>query len=321
MTATIETATVAPVPAGGRTRRTRPTDTRVPGQKRAVAALLAPFAALCLGVFVIPAAYAIYLSFFSTSHTGLGFGNGRTVFVGFRNFLVVLTDPSFLRSIGVTFAYVVLYIPLLVVGSLLLALLFDSGLARARQFAQTALYLPHAVPGIIASIIWLYLYTPGISPVLAGLAGMNIQIELLGQTLLIPSMVNIALWGGLGYNMVIFYAALQAVPRELMEAAAVDGAGPVRTALQVKVPLVRASVVTVSMFTLVGSLQLFTEPMLLMDATPLIGARFTPNMYIYDAAFNRSNYGLASAASVLLLVVCCLLSYAVARYSSRGAKS
>jgi multiple sugar transport system permease protein len=318
MTATIETPPVAPPAAK---QRKRPSETRVPGQQRAVVVLLAPFAALCLGVFVVPATYAIYLSVFSQLHSGLGFGNGRTVFVGLHNFVVVLTDPSFLRSIGVTLAYIVLFIPILVVGSLAFALLLDSGLARARQFAQTALFLPHAVPGIIAAIIWLYLYTPGISPVLALLYDLNIQVDLLGQTLLIPSMVNIALWGGLGYNTVIFYTALQAVPREVMEAAAVDGAGAVRTALRVKVPMVRASVVTVSMFTLVGTLQLFTEPMLLAQSTPLIGNRFTPNMYIFDAAFNRSNYGLASAASVLLLVLCCLLSYAVARYSSRGARA
>jgi multiple sugar transport system permease protein len=283
--------------------------------------LLTPFAGLCIGVFVVPAAYAIYLSFFSQLHSGLGFGNGRTVFVGLHNFVVVLTDPSFLRSVGVTLAYIVLFIPILVVGSLVFALLLDSGLATARQFAQTALFLPHAVPGIIAAIIWLYLYTPGISPVLAVLQDLNLQVDLLGQTLLIPSLVNIALWGGLGYNTVIFYTALQAVPRDVMEAAAVDGAGAIRTALRVKVPMVRASVVTVSMFTLVGSLQLFTEPVLMKDATPLIGSRFTPNMYIFDAAFNRSNYGLASAASVLLLALCCLLSYAVARYSSRGARA
>ena len=318
MTATIETPPVAPAPAK---RRTRPTETRVPGQRHAVAVLLAPFAALCLGIFVIPAAYSIYLSVFSQQHSGLGFGNGRTVFVGLHNFVVVLTDPSFLGSIGVTLTYVVLFIPILVAGSLMFALLLDSGLARARQFAQTALFLPHAVPGIIASIIWLYLYTPGISPMLGVLSAMNIQVELLGQTLLIPSLVNVALWGGLGYNTVIFYTALQAVPRDVMEAASVDGAGAVRTAFQVKVPMIRASVVTVSMFTLVGTLQLFTEPMLFQQSTPLIGNRFTPNMYIFDAAFNRSNYGLASAASVLLLVLCCLLSYAVARYSARGARA
>jgi multiple sugar transport system permease protein len=319
MTATLETPPAARAAARG-THRPRRAG-RVPGQRGAVAALLAPFGLLCLAVFVVPAVYAVYLSFFSTSHSGLGFGNARTVFVGFRNFVVVLTDPSFLRSIGVTLAYIVVFIPLLVVGSLLMALLLDSGLARGRRFAQTVLFLPHAIPGIIAAIIWLYLYTPGISPVLTTLAGLDIRIDLLGQTLLIPSLVNIALWGGLGYNTVIFYAALQAVPREVMEAAAVDGAGAVRTALRVKVPMVRASVVTVAMFTLVGSLQLFTEPMLLAQATPLVGSRFTPNMYIFDAAFNRSNYGLASAASVLLLVLCCLLSYAVARFSSRGAKA
>jgi multiple sugar transport system permease protein len=321
MTATLETPTTSRASEGRTAGRVRRAGPRVPGQQRAVAVLLAPFAALCIAVFVVPAGYAIYLSFFSTSHSGLGFGNARTMFVGFRNFAVVLTDPSFLRSIVVTLTYVVLFIPLLVVGSLLLALLLDSGLARMRRFAQTVLFLPHAVPGIIAAIIWLYLYTPGISPVLGALQGANITVDLLGQTLLIPSLVNIALWGGLGYNTVIFYAALQAVPRDTLEAAAVDGAGGIRTALQVKVPLVRASVVTVCMFTLVGSLQLFTEPMLLMQATPLISARFTPNMYIFDAAFNRSNYGLASAASVLLLVLCCLLSYAVARYSSRGART
>lgn len=319
MTATLETPPVAPATAAGANGGRRPG--RVPGQRRAVAVLLAPFAALCLAVFVVPAVYAIYLSFFSTSLSGLGFGTARTVFVGFRNFAVVLTDPSFQRSIGVTLVYVVVFIPLLVTGSLLLALLLDSGLAKGRRFAQTVLFLPHAIPGIIAAIIWLYLYTPGISPVLAALDGLDVRIDLLGETMLIPSLVNIALWGGLGYNTVIFYAALQAVPRDVMEAAAVDGAGAVRTALRVKVPLVRASVVTVAMFTLVGSLQLFTEPMLLAQATPLVGSRFTPNMYIFDAAFNRSNYGLASAASVLLLVLCCLLSYAVARSSSRGAKA
>jgi multiple sugar transport system permease protein len=319
MTATLQAPPTARTPAGKDPQRRR--RGRVPGQRTAVAVLLAPFAALCVAVFVVPAGYAVYLSFFSTSHSGLGFGTARTVFVGFRNFLVVLSDPSFLRSIGVTLAYVVLFIPLLVLGSLLLALLLDSGFARARRFSQTVLFLPHAVPGIISAVIWLYLYTPGISPVLDVLSGLDLQIDLLGETLLIPSMVNIALWGGLGYNTVIFYAALQAVPRDVMEAAAVDGAGPVRTALQVKVPLVRASVWTVCMFTLVGSLQLFTEPMLLAQSSPLISSRFTPNMYIFDAAFNRSNYGLASAASVLLLVLSCLLSYGVARYSSRGARS
>ena len=172
------------------------------------------------------------------------------------------------------------------------------GCARS---AQLALFLPHAVPGIIAALIWLYLYTPGLSPVLDLFGRPDITVDFLGVHTVLPSIVNIAVWSNLGYNMVIFYAALQAVPREVIEAAVVDGAGPVRTALQVKAPLVRASVVMVAMFTLIWALQLFTEPMLLSQSTPMINSRFSPSMYIFDAAFTRNNYGLAAAASVVLL--------------------
>jgi multiple sugar transport system permease protein len=121
--------------------------------------------------------------------------------------------------------------------------------------------------------------------------------------------------------MVIFYAALQALPREVIEAARIDGAGGIRTALMVKVPIIRGSVVMVCMFALIGALQLFTEPMLMNQATPMVNSRFTPNMYIYDAAFRRNNYGLASAASVILLIVTCALSYGVTRWAGRQERS
>ncbi|WP_344861045.1 hypothetical protein [Amycolatopsis ultiminotia] len=105
-----------------------------------------------------------------------------------------------------------------------------------------------------------------------------------------------------------------------MEAAAVDSAGPMRTAVTIKVPLIRRTVVTVVLFTMIGALQLFTEPMLLSQVTPLIRPRFTPNMYIFDAAFVRNNHSLASAASVLLLIVCCALSFLVTRGAARGSR-
>ncbi|MDX3339308.1 sugar ABC transporter permease [Streptomyces sp. ID03-2B] len=297
---------------------TAPTSRRARGPQRlAVGALLGPFGVLLLTVFVVPTLYAVHLSFFSTSHSGLGFGNAHTSFAGLRNYAAVLSDPSFVRGVGVTLLYAVVFIPLVLAGALALALLFDSGLIRARQLTQTVLFVPHAVPGIIATVIWLYLYTPGISPVLDALRGVDITVNFLGLTMILPSLVNIALWSGLGYTAVIFFAALKAIPRELIEAAAMDGAGPVRTALTIKVPLVRGTLTTVAIFTTIGALQLFTEPMLLAKATPLISPRYTPNMYIFDAAFTRNNYGLASAASVLLLIVCCALSFAVTRGSTR----
>ncbi|MCX5251135.1 sugar ABC transporter permease [Streptomyces sp. NBC_00201] len=290
-------------------------------QALACVTLLAPFTALLVAVFLVPVGYAIGLSLFSEDHKGLGFGGGTTVFTGLRSYLAVLTDPSFVSGFGVIALYCVIFVPVVVAGALALALLLDSGLIRLRRTAQMLLYVPHAVPGIIAAVIWLYLYTPGLSPVIKVFARADITIDFLGLHSVLPSIVNIALWSGLGYNMVIFYAALQALPREVIEAARIDGAGGIRTALMVKVPIIKGSVVMVCMFALIGALQLFTEPMLMNQATPMVNSRFTPNMYIYDAAFRRNNYGLASAASVILLIVTCALSFAVTRWAGRRERS
>ncbi|MEU3441289.1 sugar ABC transporter permease [Streptomyces griseoincarnatus] len=317
MTATTEHTVRVPAPrTAAPSARTRRTARR--RRLGAAGVLMAPFFLLLTTVFLIPAGTAAYLSFYSDDQPGLGFGPERTVFVGLRSYAAVLTDPTFLGGLGTVALYCLIYIPLMVAGALLLALLLDSGVVRLRAFAQLGLFLPHAVPGIIAALIWLYLYTPGISPVVDLFARADITIDFLGVHTVLPSIVNIALWSNLGYNMVVFYAALQAVPREVIEAAVVDGAGPVRTALQVKTPLVRASIVMVAMFTLIWALQLFTEPMLLSQSSPMINSRFSPSMYIYDAAFTRNNYGLAAAASVVLLLCTIALSYGVTRFTSRN---
>ncbi|GGV41005.1 carbohydrate ABC transporter permease [Streptomyces spectabilis] len=317
MTATVHApAAAAPEPTAdvpGRTAR------RVAERRRHTAAgvLMAPFFLLLTAVFLVPVGTAVWLSFFSDDQPGLGFGPERTVFVGARSYAAVLTDPTFLSGLGTVALYCLLYIPLMVLGSLALALLLDSGVVRLRAWAQLGLFLPHAVPGIIAALIWLYLYTPGISPVIDALNKADITVDFLGLHTTLPSIVNIALWSNLGYNMVVFYAALQAVPREVVEAAVVDGAGPVRTALQVKAPLVRSSIVVVAMFTLIWALQLFTEPMLLSQSSQMINSRFSPSMYVYDAAFTRNNYSLAAAASVILLALTVAVSYGVTRWTSR----
>jgi multiple sugar transport system permease protein len=313
------TTTAPPAPRVTRVpavRAERVTNRR--SERFACGVLMGPFFVLFVAVFLIPVGTVIWLSFFSDDQPGLGFGPESSVFVGLRSYIAVLSDPTFLGGLGTVVLYCLIYIPLMVVGALALALLLDSGVVRLRAWAQLVLFLPHAVPGIIAAIIWLYLYTPGLSPVVDLLGKADITVDFLGVHAVLPSIVNIALWSNLGYNMVIFYAALQAVPREVLEAAVIDGAGPVRTALRIKTPLVRPSIVMVAMFTLIWALQLFTEPMLLSQSTPMISSRFSPSMYIYDAAFTRNNYGLAAAASVILLICTVALSYGVTRWSNRG---
>ncbi|MBP0455201.1 sugar ABC transporter permease [Kitasatospora sp. RG8] len=284
---------------------------RRPGRHGAAAVLLTPFLALFTACTLVPIGYAVYLSLFTEHRSGLGFGGAETVFTGLGNYGRALGDHAFRDGLLTTAEYCLVYIPVMIGLSLVLALLLDSALARGRRFFQLALFLPHAVPGIIAALIWMYLYTPGISPVIGALDAVGPKIDLLGLPL--PAVVNIAVWEWTGYNMVIFYAALQAVPREVLEAAVVDGAGPLRTALSIKIPLIRASVVMVGLFTMIGSLQLFTEPMILHDVSPGVISTWTPNMYAYTAAFARGDYGLAAASSVLLALFAAALSFVITR--------
>ncbi|MGW4702017.1 carbohydrate ABC transporter permease [Streptomyces sp. NPDC004285] len=285
---------------------------------RAATLLLTPFFVLFTAVMVVPIGYAVWLSLFTEKQSGLGFGGTETLFTGLDNYTAALGDRAFLEGFGVLFGYCLLYIPLLLAGALGLALLLDSALARARRFFQLALFLPHAVPGIIAALIWVYLYTPQLSPVVQAMEAGGVGFDFFSPEGTLPSVVNIALWEWLGYNMVIFYAALQAIDRSVIEAATVDGAGAWRIAFSIKVPLVKASLAMVALFTIIGSLQLFTEPLILNKGTgSAVTSTWTPNMYAYTAAFDRNDYGLAAAASVLLALTAALLSFAVTRLTGR----
>ncbi|MFC9328903.1 carbohydrate ABC transporter permease [Kitasatospora sp. NPDC057015] len=294
-----------------RTRAARAATVRRRGRYGAPAVLLAPFLALFTACTLVPVGYALGLSLYTEHSSGLGFGGSESVFSGLDNYTRALGDEAFRDGFLTIAQYCVLYIPLMTGLALLLALLLDSALTRARRFFQLALFIPHAVPGIIAALIWMYLYTPGISPVLDVLDALGAQPDPLGHPL--PAVVNMALWQWSGYNMVIFYAALQAIPREVLEAAVVDGAGPLRTALNIKIPLIRPSLAMVGLFTVIGSLQLFTEPMILHNTAPGVTSTWTPNMYVYTAAFERGDYGLAAASSVLLAVAAAGLSFVVTR--------
>ncbi|MEU5957212.1 sugar ABC transporter permease [Streptomyces sp. NPDC047525] len=290
------------------------------GQRRTATLLLSPFFALFTVVTLAPLAYAAWLSLFTTRTSGLGFGGTENVFSGLDNYAEALTDPQFLDGFLVIAAYCALYIPVMIGGALVLALLLDSGLAKARSFFQLALFLPHAVPGLIAALIWVYLYTPGLSPVIDFLKSGGIDISFLSADVAVFSAANIAVWEWMGYNMVIFYAALQAVPRETLDAAKVDGAGAIRTALAIKVPMIRPSIALAVLFTVIGSIQLFTEPKVIYSASSAIGSTWTPNMYVQTAAFQNNDFGLAAAASLLIAVFAAVLSFIVTRISRRGSK-
>ncbi|UUU38373.1 carbohydrate ABC transporter permease [Streptomyces sp. NBC_00162] len=287
------------------------------GQRTAAALLIGPFVLLFLAVMVVPIGYAAYLSLFREQSSGLGFGGTQTLFSGIDNYVRALTAPALQTGFLHIAAYCAVYIPVMIGGALVLALLIDSTLARAKRFFQLAAFLPHAVPGLIAAIIWVFLYTPGLSPIHQFLDWAGAKADFFGDDAILFSMANATAWQWIGYNMVIFYAALQAIPRETLEAATVDGSGAVRTALSVKLPMIRSSVVLTTLFTCIGAIQLFTEPETFRyDATGL-SPEWSPTMFIYQAAFSKHDYGIAAAASLILALLGALLSFVVTRLGNR----
>ncbi|MFD3814294.1 carbohydrate ABC transporter permease [Streptomyces rubiginosohelvolus] len=309
MTAAPMPVTTPAAPASPRARR--------PARRRRFtgAALAAPFALLLLCTVLVPIGYAFYLSLFADRLSGLGFDGYRQVFTGFGNYTDVLADPAARDSVANVARYAVIHIPVMFGGALLIALLLDSATVRLRRLWSLAVFLPYAVPGVIAGLIWGYLYSPGIGPLADVL-----PFDPFGESGVLPAIVNMATWQWMGYNVIIFYTALQTVPRDVLEAARADGAGTLRTALSVKIPMIRPTIFVALVFTTIGSLQLFTEPMVLRTFTGAVTSTWTPSLYIYDAAFVRNDYGRAAAASILLALASALLSALVMRLSSRRSR-
>jgi multiple sugar transport system permease protein len=298
------------VTPGAKTPRSRAGRSRL-----ASLALVAPFALLLIGTVLVPIGYALYLSLFTERLSGLGFDGPHDAFVWLENYTEVLSDAAFRDSVGNVALYAVVHVPLMIGGALLLALLLDGATIRLRQLWSLAVFLPYAVPGVIGGLIWAYLYSPDIGPL-----NELLPWDPLGSNGILPSIVTIATWQWLGYNMIIFYTALRTVPRETLEAARVDGAGPIRTALSLKVPAIRPTLFVALVFTIIGSLQLFTEPLVLRTFTGSVTSTWTPSLYVYESAFISNDYGRAAAASMLLALACALLSALVMRLSSRRSR-
>lgn len=279
--------------------------------------LVLPFVMMFVLFFVAPIVYAIVQSLFSTRSSGLGFGPPETTFVFFDNYARALSDPDFVTSLGRLVLFSVILVPLMVVTALGLALLLDSGKARWPKFFRVLYFAPYGVPGVVATLLWGFLYIPATSPILQVLSAVGIQFDPLSSGNVLFAIANIALWGFAGYNMVILIAALNAIPSELYEAARMDGASAWSTVWHIKLPLVRPSVILVTVFTIIGTLQLFVEPLVLRPLTTAISSTFTPNLAAYNQAFAQGNPNLAAAMAVIVAVLGFVFSFGFLRIVNR----
>lgn len=294
---------------------------RVAATTRAPWLLLAPFLALFLLTFLLPIVVAIGSSFTKVTRRGLFGEEGVTSeFAWFSNYAQALADGNFIASIGRMLLFGVVQVPVMIVLCTILALMLESASAKWPGAFRAAYFLPYGVPGVIATILWSFLYVPGLSPLfdIAGLFGLT--PDFLGADTVLWSIANIVLWSYTGYNMLIIVAQLKSIPVELYEAAKVDGASTLRVATSIQLPLIRPALLLTTVFSIIGTLQLFAEAQVLQTVSPAIDSQYTPNLSAYTTAFAYNDYNVAAAQAVLIAVVAFALSFAFLKLTNRKTK-
>jgi len=295
----------------------RPSQLRRP-QTTAAWLLIIPFLIVFVAMFVVPLVYSFYLSLFTSQLVG------GTVFSGFANYARALQDPSFWAGVGRVSLFLFIQVPIGIALSLFFALALDSLRVRGGKIVRLLIFLPYAVPSVVATLLWGYLYGNnfGLFTQIFKAIGLS-SPELLSPSNVTGSMMNILIWEFVGYNMIVMYAALRTVPTELYEAAEIDGASQLRIAWHIKLPALRPSLFLVVIFSVIGSFQLFNEPNLLFNLAPnAIGSDYSPNLYAYNLAFRNQDMNYAAAIAFLLGLLIAVISFIVqSRNSSKGGLS
>ncbi|MFE0722547.1 carbohydrate ABC transporter permease [Streptomyces sp. NPDC058848] len=270
----------------------------------------APFFAGFVLTFVLPLGYALWESLFTTRNSGLGIGGQTTEFAGLDNFTRGLGDEAFWASVLRVLIFACVQVPVMLICSVAMALLLDSVARRTAGRFRLAFLVPYMIPGVVAALLWLYLYSPRLGPLREGAAAIGVEVDFFSSGMLWISIGNLLTWSQIGFNMLIVYGALQAVPREIFDAARVDGASEFRIARSIKIPYVRGALVLTGMLSIIGTLQIFNEPMLFRQVAPqTVTKDYTPILMVYNQAFDSTDYHYAAALSVLLAVVAGIASF------------
>ncbi|MCX4814730.1 sugar ABC transporter permease [Streptomyces sp. NBC_01239] len=284
------------------------------------AAFTVPFQLGFVFLYLIPIGYAVYESLFVEHQSGLGLGGSTQRFSGLDNYQQGLTDSAFVNSVLRVVLFACVQIPVMLLVSLLLALFLDALSSKAAGRFRILLLVPYMIPGVVAAIVWINLYSPDVGPLTPLGKVFGLSWNFFAPSMVWPSIGNLLTWHGIGYNMVIIYAALQGVPRDLFEAARLDGASEFRVATSIKIPYVRGALVLTGMLSIIQMLQIFNEPALFRNVTPqTVNDSFTPIMVIYNQAFNAGNYHYAAALSVLLALILGLASFLFYRLTAKEA--
>jgi multiple sugar transport system permease protein len=261
-------------------------------------------ALIVLGLFfALPVASALLLGLTDFDLYALA-DPAQLRFVALDNYIELLRTPIFWKSLWNTTYFVVVGVPLSIAVSLAAALLLDSGLARAKAFFRTALFAPVVTTLVAVAVIWRYLFHTSYGLVNWALGQVGIaSVDWLGDPRwAMPTIIGFAVWKNFGYNMVILLAGLQAIPRELYEAARIDGASTWRQILHITLPSLGPVLLVVSVITVSGYFQLFAEPYVMTRGDPL-QSTVSVLYFMFEEGFKWWNLGRASAVAFMLFLV------------------
>ncbi|MBA8813632.1 carbohydrate ABC transporter permease [Frigoribacterium faeni] len=272
-----------------------------------------PFMIVFAVMLVAPVVYAIYLSLFKEQLIG---GNS---FVGLANYAQALSDPNFWDSLGRVSLFLLVQVPIMLLIALAAALAIDSARLFFSPLFRISIFLPYAVPAVVAALMWGFIYGKRFGLVGNLEDGLGITLpDPLSQSWILLSIGNIVTWEFVGYNMLIFYAALRVISPDLYEAAELDGAGQFRIIRSIKLPAIRGALVIAAIFSVIGSFQLFNEPNILQTLAPnSISTYFTPNMYAYNLSFAGQQYNYSAAIAIIMGVLTAVVAYVVQLSGSR----
>lgn len=290
------------------TERTHP---RRKGNGAGLAALgfLSP-TMIVFSVFVLfPVVFSFYLSFQEWNMFG-----GKREFIGLANYAAILQNPEFWSVLKNTVVYTLGTVPLNMALSLVIAFFLNKKLA-GRKFLRTAFFTPVIMSSVAAAVIWRWVYEPnfGLANYVLGLVHLPAVNWLNDPTAAMFALIVMGVWKSFGFNMVLFSAGLQGIPKHYYEAAEIDGAGRWRKFWNITIPLLSPTTFFVLIMTVIGSFQVFDTVYVLTSGGPL-GTTKVLVFYLYEQAFKYFDMGYASAVAYLLFAIVFILTMAQTRY-------
>lgn len=270
--------------------------------------LLSPSLIVIFGFSIVPMFWSIY---YSLTRGGM---LGSHTFVGFENYVKAFKHPIFLLTLRNTAQYAFMTVPTVIVLALIVAIIIFQ-LPKYQGFFRGTVYFPLITPVVIAANIWAYIVNRDFGPLNAILKTVGITpIDWLGDpTWAIPAIVMMEIWRGFGFYVIILFAALQAIPKELYEAARLDGAKGLRIIWSVTIPLLRPALGFCFIMATIFNFQLFDAVYVLTKGGPAWKTS-TVSWYVYLQAFQSDNVGFASTMGVVLLLIIFTLSLIQLRF-------